>query len=105
MAPVDVSLCAQAYTSVPGTASGTVAEPTRAVTTLGSSRNGAAAAAAANFAENSPKLACALRRSISELDGDVPEGGGPAVAQRHLVAVGQREQLGQPGPGRRQRGS
>ena len=46
--------------------SGSVTEPTGAVTTLGVSRCGAAAAAAANLAENSPKLACALRRSISE---------------------------------------
>jgi hypothetical protein len=65
-APVDVSLCAQAYTSAPGTAVGTATEPTSAVTTAGASRWGAAAAAVANFAENSPKLAWALRRRISE---------------------------------------
>ena len=29
--------------------------------------------------------------------GGVPEGGGPAVAEHHLVAVGNREQLPQPG--------
>src|SRR3954454_21436242 len=66
-APVEVSLWAHAYTSAPGTASGRTTEPAGAVTTLGSSRWGAAAAAAVNFAENSPKLACALRCSINEL--------------------------------------
>ena len=44
-----------------------------AVTTAGAARCGAAAAAAANLAENSPKLAWALRRPISETDRDVPE--------------------------------
>ena len=57
---------------------------------------GAAAAASANLDENSPKRRCWLRRSISAEGGGVPERRGAAVAEDHLVAVGEGQQLGEP---------
>ena len=48
----------------------------------------------ANFDENSPNTRCWLRRSIRPNDRRVPERRGAAVAEQHLVAVGQGEQLG-----------
>ncbi len=41
-------------------------EPGSAFTTVGSARNGAAAATEANFAENSPNVRCCDRRSIRQ---------------------------------------
>jgi hypothetical protein len=61
MTPVDVSLWAQAMTSASGSAFGTGAVPGSALTTIGSSRNGAPAAAVANFCENSPNARCSDR--------------------------------------------
>ncbi len=63
--PVEVSLCAQAYTSMPasGCASGWV--PGSLVTTVGSPRTGARSAARANLAPNSPNARCWLRSRIS----------------------------------------
>ena len=58
---------------------------------------GAALVAAANFEENSPKLRCWLCRSIEAERGGVPEHGGPAVAEQHLVAVGEAR-TGRPAP-------
>ena len=95
MAPVEVSLWAHAYTSAPGTAAGSTTEPASALTTLGGVRWGAAATAAANFPENSPNRACALCRVIKREQRHIPEQGGPAVAQHHLVSIGQAEQLAQ----------
>ncbi len=59
-------------------------------------RWGAARAAAANFDENSPKLRCWLRWSISPNVATSQNCGRAAVAEQHLVAVGERQQLGQP---------
>ena len=54
---------------------------------------GAAVATAANFDENSPSTRWELRCSIKAERGGVPEERRPAVAEQHLVAVGQREQI------------
>src|SRR4051812_21633524 len=62
--PVDVSLCGQAYASIPASALDSARVPGSALITLGSPRNGAACAAAANFAENSPNDRCWLRSRI-----------------------------------------
>ena len=57
---------------------------------------GAACAAFANFEENSPNDRCWLFSRISPKRRDVPERGRAAVAEHDLVALGQREQRGQP---------
>src|SRR3954447_4713793 len=62
--PVEVSLCAQAYTSTPGSARGRGRVPVADSITVGSARNGALRAAVANFEENSPKDRCWLRSRI-----------------------------------------
>ena len=63
----------------------------------GSSRWGAALAAAANLDENSPKDEV-LAAPLDEAEGgDVPEACCAAVAQHHLVAVGEPEQVAQAG--------
>jgi hypothetical protein len=54
MTPVDVSLCAHAYASMPGCPVGMASEPGSALAITGSSRNGASATPEANLAENSP---------------------------------------------------
>ena len=64
-APVEVSFCAHATTSASSWAGRTTAPGSHCVT-AGSARNGAAAAARANLRVNSPKTACAERRSIRE---------------------------------------
>jgi len=48
MTPVDVSLCGQAYTSMPSVTTGSLREPAGASMTWGAIRNGAVAAVA-NF--------------------------------------------------------
>src|SRR5947207_8921326 len=63
--PVDVSLWVNAYRSTPGAGFGSGRVPGSDSMTSGSSSHGAAVAHAANFDENSPKLRCWLRRSIS----------------------------------------
>ncbi len=63
MTPVDVSFCGQAYTSMPSAASGRARRPGSALRTSGASSQGAAAAAA-NFAPNSPNEASCARRSM-----------------------------------------
>ncbi len=85
--PVDVSLCGHAYTSTPSSATGSGCVPAADSITVGASRCGAFATAAANFAPNSPNTRCWLLRSISPNEADVPERRGPAVAEHHLVAV------------------
>ena len=62
--PVEVSLCAQAMTSASGSAVGVGAVPGSELTMIGSWRNGAPAAALANFCENSPKVRCSDRERI-----------------------------------------
>ena len=49
----------------------------------------------ANFEENSPKVRCWLFVADQAEGGDVPEGGGAAVAEHDLVAVGQVEEGGE----------
>src|SRR5690349_11076626 len=61
---VEVSLCAQAYTSTPSSATATGREPGSDLITDGADSHGAAAAADANFAENSPNDRCWLLCSI-----------------------------------------
>ena len=97
MAPVEVSLCAHATASALGSLVGSGASPGSAVTTIGSRRNGAPAVTVANFWENSPKARCSCALADEPGGGGVPEGGGPAVAERDLVAVGEREELAQAG--------
>ena len=65
MTPVDVSLCAQAYASMPGVATGSGWVEKSLSITSGSARNGAAATALANLAVNSPCTRCWLRSLIS----------------------------------------
>ena len=62
--PVEVSLWVSAYVSMPASAIGIGCVPGAVDSTSGSSRNGAAAAACANFDENSPNVRCWLRCSI-----------------------------------------
>ena len=62
--PVDVSLWVSAYRSTSARASGTGWVPAGDEMTSGSSRWGAALAAAANLEENSPNDRCWLRRPI-----------------------------------------
>ena len=52
--PVEVSLCAQAMASTEGSDCGSGALPASALMTIGSSMNGLAVVAEANFEENSP---------------------------------------------------
>ena len=66
--------------------------------TSGASRWGAAATALANDDENCAEHQVLAAAADEAEGGDVPEEGGPAVAQHDLVAVGQREQLGQARP-------
>ena len=72
--------------------------PRRVRTRAPRGRRGAArpCATAANFDENSPSTRCELRCSIEAERGRVPEQRRAAVAEQHLVAVGQREQVGEP---------
>jgi hypothetical protein len=63
--PVEVSLWVSAYTSIPWWGRGSGWVPKGLEMTSGWLRWGAAAAVA-NFEENSPKTRCWLRRSISE---------------------------------------
>ena len=69
--------------------------PTGDSMTIGSFRCGAALATAANLLENSPKHRCWLCEVDERERGGVPERRGAAVAEHHLVAVGQGEQLAQ----------
>ena len=63
----------------------------------GSSRKGADRVHAANLEENSPKRQV-LASCLDETEGGgVPESGRATVAEHDLVAVGQREELGQAG--------
>jgi hypothetical protein len=62
--PVEVSLCVRAYRSTPASATGSGWRARSVVITDGSSRNGAALAAAANFELNSPKDRCWLFEEI-----------------------------------------
>jgi hypothetical protein len=68
---------------------------------LGVLEVGAAAAQAANLEENSPKLRCWLWRLDQAEGGGIPEARRSPVAQHHLVALGEREELRNPasGPG------
>ena len=95
MTPVDVSLWGNAYASTVGVGDqlpGACPAPTRARS--GASRCGAAAVDARR---TSTRTRRSTRCSAAPLDeperGGVPERGGAAVAEQHLVAVGQREQL------------
>ncbi len=63
LTPVEVSLWGYAYTSTPSTGSSTPRVPPGVVTACGASSHGALAEAT-NFAPNSPKARCALRRSM-----------------------------------------
>ena len=65
MAPVEVSLCAQATASALGSLVGSGASPGSALTTIGSARNGAPFVTVANFWENSPKVRCSARSRTS----------------------------------------
>ena len=69
--------------------------PGRRSTTTGSARNGAPAVTVANLRENSPKVRCSARSRTRPKRGGVPERGRAAVAERDLVALGQREELAQ----------
>ena len=82
---------------MPASATAVGRVPGSAAMIEGSESHGAAFAAVANFEENSPKVRCWLRSRISPKVGDVPERGRPSVAQDDLVAVGQREEVGEPG--------
>ena len=62
--PVDVSLCGVQYASTPASGANAGAEPGSALRTVGSPRNGASAAALANFAPNSPNEANWARSRI-----------------------------------------
>ncbi len=101
--PVEVSLCAHAIRSAPPSAA--CRRRGRRVGGVagvgghhdGSSRNGAPSVTGANFWENSPKRQVRGAALDEPERGGVPEGGGAAVAERDLVAVGQREQLAQAG--------
>ena len=64
---------------------------------------GAAAAASANFEENSPNTRCWLRRSISPNVATSQKTVVPPLPSSDLLAVGQGEQLGQPGAEPRRR--
>ena len=55
------------------------------------------AVTAANFDENSPNTRCSARRSMRPKAAASQNDGAAAVAEQHLVAVGQREQVGEPG--------
>ncbi len=61
MTPVDVSLCAQAYTSAPGTARAAGRVPGSPLVTTESARNGALFVTVANLLVNSPYARCAAR--------------------------------------------
>ena len=65
IAPVEVSLCAQATASALGSLVGSGASPGSALTTIGSARNGAPFVTVANFWENSPKVRCSARSRTS----------------------------------------
>ena len=80
---------AQAYTSAPGTAAGSTTEPglgadhaRRAQVRRGSDRGG-------ELPGELPEPGVRAAPVINENSGHVPEQRGPAVAQHHLVAVGQ----------------
>ena len=70
--------------------------PGRRSITTASASHGRRCGAAANFEENSPKVRCWLRSLDQAERRDVPERRGAAVAEHDLVALGQREQLGEP---------
>ena len=55
---------------------------------------------AANFDENSPNTRCSAAPLDEAERGGVPERGAAAVAEQHLVAVGQREEVGEARHGR-----
>ena len=97
MAPVEVSLCAQATASALGSLVGSGASPGSALTTIGSARNGAPFVTGGELlrelAEGQVQGALAHEAG----GGGVPEGGRSAVAEDDLVAVGQREELAQAG--------
>ena len=63
--PVEVSLCAHAYASMPASARAAGALPGSARSTEGSPRNGAPAVTSANFEENSPNTRCCARSRTS----------------------------------------
>ena len=65
--------------------------------TCGASRWGAAAAAWANFAENSPKLRCWLRRRMRPKVAASQKAVRATVAEHHLVAGREAPQFGQAG--------
>ena len=83
----------------------TASEPGSLAITDGAASHGAAAAAVANFAENSPKRQVLALLADQAEGRDVPERGGAAVAEHDLVAVGQREQLRRGRRGRDRRAS
>ena len=93
--PVEVSLCAHAITSAPGSATGSGASPGSASTTIGSARNGAPRVTAANFELRTRRSQVQRPLADQAARGRVPERGRAAVAEHDLVAVGQREQLPQ----------
>ena len=71
------------------------ASPGSASIRIGSARNGAAAV---DLGELGGELAVGeVERALADQPGrgGIPEGGGAAVAERDLVAVGQREELGE----------
>ena len=92
--PVEVSLCAQAIASAAGSATGSGAPPGSASTSTGSPRNGRAGGHRGELARELAVGQVQGALAHQPARRGVPEGGGAAVAEHHLVAVGQREQLG-----------
>ena len=66
MTPVEVSLCGQAYTSMPAAGSISLREPTGASITCGVIQERRRGGLWRTCAPNSPKVRCWLRFSISE---------------------------------------
>ena len=89
-------MCVRQYASTSASATGSGYDPGSAHTNCGSRRCGAAAHTSANFDENSPNRRCWRRRSNEPERRGVPERRRAAVAEQHLVPVGEGEQLGQP---------
>jgi len=93
-APVEVSLCGQAYVSTPSSSTGSAIDPGTARCTVGSSKKGAAATDAANLEPNSPNAASWAFAEIS------PKAAAShtTVGKQDLVAVGQAVELGEHPP-------
>ena len=96
--PVDVSFCGQQYASTAALACGLGCGARAGSRSPRDPRGGVPPSwPAANLDENSPHTRCWLRALDQPERGRVPERGGAAVAEQHLVAVGEGEQLGDAG--------